>query len=445
VNVPVSRPFFGRLDGILGITSMPMMPRHRSLLALLAAALGVGLFACGRATMRSSTAGGAPEAQVEPVILSAPDTRYDGTVRIASIFPTIGRYALSGIQSANGARMAIEDLNRRGGIHGRKLKLLEYRTGSYFVDARQAAEKAVLEGGVLALVGSNSSSLSTPVAEVAEARHVVQVSNISTAEDLTWNPATGRERLNVFRVCGSDVVMGELLARFAAQELRARRAAVLYEVGRAYSALLAQSFIRAFRSAEAGRAAAEFFYLPLEIDFRPQLQQIQGFAPDVLFVPGDFTDATLVAGQAAALEVDAPLLGGDAWSNRLLFKRGHPAGPAFYADLCSPPAAFGERYRKQFGEDAEGCRAVLAYDAVLSVAEALKAVGPLSDRDLTADVAATRSRLRAALERVDFEGRTGRIRFDRHRNREGGMAIMEVVATSGGRFVPRPQGSLHVG
>jgi branched-chain amino acid transport system substrate-binding protein len=422
-----------------------MIPRHRLTWVLLAAALGASGLGCGRARERPAASAAASEPQVEPLIVSSPDTRFDGAVRIASVFPTIGRYALSGIQSANGARMAVEDLNRRGGVRGRRLKLLEYHTGSYFVDARYAAEKAVGEGGALALIGSNASSLSTPVAEVAEARGVVQVSNISTAEDLTWNPVTGRERRNVFRVCGSDTVMGALLARFAAEDLSARRVAVLYEVGRAYSALLAQSFIKAFQASGRGRVAAEFFYLPLEIDFRAQLRQVQGFDPDVLFVPGAFSDATLVAGQGAALGLDATLLGGDAWSSRLLFKRGRPAGPAYYADLCSPPGAFGERYRREFGEEAEGCRAVLSYDAVLAVAEALEALGPLSNRALTTDLATTRGRLREALERVDFAGRTGRIRFDKHRNREGGMAIMEVVPTKEGRFVVRPRTGEHVG
>lgn len=422
-----------------------MLPRHRFTWALLAAALGASGLGCGGPSDGPAKPGSASEARVEPLIVSSPETRFDGGVRIASIFPTVGRYALSGIQSANGARLAVADLNRRGGIHGRELKLLEYHTGSYFVDARYAAEKAVAQGGVVALIGSNASSLSAPVAEVAEARGVVQVSNISTAEDLTWDPATGRERRHVFRVCGSDTVMGALLARFAADELAARRVAVLYEVGRAYSALLAQSFIKAFHASSRGRVAAEFFYLPLEIDFRPQLRQVQAFDPDVLFVPGAFSDATLVAGQAAALGLDATLLGGDYWSNRLLFKRGRPAGPAYYLDLCSPPAAFGERYLREFGEEADGCRAVLSYDAVLAVAEALAALGPLSDRELTTGLAATRARLRDALERVDFSGRTGRIRFDRHRNREGGMAIMEVVPTKDGRFVARPRVRGHVG
>jgi branched-chain amino acid transport system substrate-binding protein len=285
-------------------------------------------------------------------------------------------------------------------------------------------------------VGANSSSLSMSIGEVAEAKGIVQVSNISTAEDLTWDPVKGRERRYVFRVCGSDTVMGALLAKFAAGHLHARRVAVLYEVGSAYSSRLAQSFAKSFTASARGRVAAEFVYLPREIDYREQLRSIKAFAPDVLFLPAFSADATLVARQAADVGLTATLLGGDGWSSKVLFGRAQPVGPAYYADLCSPPEAFREKYLRAYGEEPEGCRAVLAYDAVLAVARALDALGPLKDAELTGDLAATRERLRAALVRVDFVGRTGRIRFDAHRNREGGMAIME-LACGPEQCVPR--------
>ena len=409
-----------------------MLVRLRAprLLAGAVTLLGLALGACSSPRPSATSA---PAPRLEPVLLSNPDERQDGALRIAAVFPTVGRYALSGIQCVNGARLAVEDLNRRGGIRGRQVRLLEYHTGSFFVDAQHAADRAVRQGGVLAIIGSNSSSHSMSIAEIAERRGVVQVSNISTAEDLTWNPASGRERPHVFRVCGSDTFMSALLAQFAAERLQARRVAVLYEVGRAYSARLAQGFVKAFQATERGRVAEEFFYLPLETDFRPQLRAIRAFGADVLFLPGAFTDVTLVARQSARLGLDVTLLGGDGWSNRLLFQRAAPAGRAYYADLCSPPAAFGERYRRTFGDVAEGCRAVLAYDAVLAVATALERLGPLGEADLTSGLSSTRERLRETLTRVDFHGHTGRIRFDRHRNREGGMAIMEMAPGASGR------------
>ncbi|HEX6738711.1 MAG TPA: ABC transporter substrate-binding protein, partial [Vicinamibacteria bacterium] len=211
------------------------------------------------------------DSAVEPQVVAPAAPAPPGSVALAAVFPTAGRYALSGVQSLNGARLAVEDLNAAGGVAGRPLALLEYRTGSFFLDARQAARLAA-DAGALAIVGSNSSDLSMAIAQEAEARGLVQISNVSTAQDLTWDPATGLDRPFVFRVCSTDVVMGTLLAAFARQELGARRAAVLYEVGRPYSARLARSFLGRFRDPAAGRTAAEFAYLTLETDFRAQLR-----------------------------------------------------------------------------------------------------------------------------------------------------------------------------
>ena len=382
-------------------------------------------------------AGSAPaESRLEPVVLSVPVPPDDGSLPVAAIFPTVGRHALSGTQSMNGALLAVDDINRRGGVHGRRLALLPYPIGSYFLDARHAAGLAA-RAGVLAIVGSTSSELSMAIAAEAEAQGIVQVSNVSTAQDLTWDPVTGRDRPFVFRVCSSDVVMGAQLAAFARDRLGARRAALLYEVGRTYSAKLARSFLDSFRDPGGERVAAEFFYLTLETDFRSQLRAIREFRPDVVFIPGSFTDASLVALQAEGLGLRATLLGADGWSNPLLFKRGGPRRPAYFADLCPPLPAFGDNYRSEFGGEAQGCRAALAHDAVAAVANALQSLGPLEWEDLAGRLDETRRRLRDALARADFRGQTGRIRFDEHGDSRRGVVILAVEAPPGGRHAAR--------
>jgi branched-chain amino acid transport system substrate-binding protein len=381
----------------------------------------------------------AGSSRVEPFLAALPEGRVEGAVRLASIFPTIGRYAPSGIQSTNGVRLAVNDLNRDGGVHGRPLELLEYRTGSYFVDARHAADRASAASGALAIIGSNASSLSMAIAELAESRGIVQISNVSTAQNLTWDPSSGANRRFVFRVCASDVVMGAQLAAFARDHLEARRVAVLYEIGREYSAKLARSFIENFRDPASGHVTEELFYLPLETDFRDQLEAIETFGADVLFVPGAVTDSTLIAMQAEAMGVRPTLLGADGWSNPLLFSRGGPERPAFHSDHCYPPETFVERYRRVFGQDSHGCRAVLAYDAVLAVAEALKALGPLDETELRFRLDETRSRLRQALAEVEIEGLAGAIRFDGHGDSLRGVAVMRIERGPGG-YESRLQG-----
>ena len=172
---------------------------------LAAAVLALASAGCGAWGERAG-AGVAPE-RVDPLVLHPGEPPTPGALRLASVFPTVGRYAISGQQSLNGARLAVEEINRAGGVRGRFVELREYRTGSSFFDARHAAILAAAEGA-LAIVGSNSSELSMAVAEQAEAQRLVQVSNVSTAQDLTWEPETGLNREFVFRVCSSDVVMG---------------------------------------------------------------------------------------------------------------------------------------------------------------------------------------------------------------------------------------------
>jgi branched-chain amino acid transport system substrate-binding protein len=377
--------------------------------------------------------------RVDPLVLTPGVAPRPGVLRLAAVFPTVGRYAVSGLQSLNGARLAVEEINHAGGIHGRPIELREYRTGSYFVDARHAATLAAADG-VLGLVGANSSELSAAVAEEAEARGIVQVSNVSTAQDLTWEPETGRNRDFVFRVCSSDVVMGALLAEFALEELGARRAAVLYEVGRAYSAKLARSFIERFEAS--GQVPEEFFYLALETDFRPLLQRIAEYRPDVIFAPGSFTDATLIAAQAKALGLRTTLLGGDGWSNPLLFRRGGPPGEAYFVELCSPSAGFERRYQGVFGGETQGCRAILGHDAVQVLAAGLQSLGPLPDAALQDDLGATRLRLRDAVAATEVEGVSGAIRFDAHGDRRQGVALTAVERGIDGRPIALVRGWL---
>jgi branched-chain amino acid transport system substrate-binding protein len=406
-----------------------------------AVALAVAVLSLGCASPRGGSGDAASASdRVNPVVLPPGEAPAPRALHVAAIFPTMGRYAVSGMQSLNGARLAVDELNRAGGIGGRRVDLREWRTGSYFVDAQRAAVLAA-EDGALALVGSNSSELSAAVAAEAQGRGLVQVSNVSTAQDLTWDPQTGRNRSFVFRVCSSDVVMGALLADFALQKLGARRAAVLYEVGRAYSMKLARSFIDRYREAS-DRRPAEFFYLALETDFRPQLRLIADYRPDVLFVPGSFSDASLIAAQATALGLRVTLLGGDAWSSPLLFRRGSPPGAAYFAELCAPAPGFDRRYQAVFGEETQGCRAILAHDAVEVIAAGLRALGHLDDEALGAGLAETRRRLRDAVAEVRTAGASGPIRFDAHGDRRQGVALSAVEAGPDGRPVALARGWL---
>ncbi len=350
----------------------------------------------------------------------------DGALPIAAIFPTVGRYAVSGRAVAHRGAPRGRGPEPRGRY--RRPAAAARRVPHRQLLRRRAtgAPRLAVRDGALAIVGSNSSELSQAVAEESDAHGVLQITNVSTAADLTWDPKTGRVHPFVFRMCASDSVIGVLLADFARDRLAARRVAVLYEVGRTYSARLASAFLQRFSDPGAGRVTMEAHYLALETDFRPQLRLIKEFRPDVVFMPGSFPDATLMAVQARSLGLHATFLGGDAWSSPLLFQRGTPPGEAYYVELCSPAPEFDRRYEQVMGTEPPGCRAVLAYDAVRVIAAGLKQLGPLEDRAFGDGLDETRRRLRELVARSETEGVTGRVRFDERGNRRQGVALYAV-------------------
>ncbi len=113
----------------------------------------------------------------------------------------------------------------------------------------------------------------------------------------------------IFRVCFIDAYQGRVLSTFARRKLKASTAAILTDTRSDYSVGLADSFRAAFTAA-GGRIAAEAKYAEGDSDFSAQLTALRDFHPDVLFVPGYYTDAGLIARQARSLGLSATLLGG---------------------------------------------------------------------------------------------------------------------------------------
>jgi branched-chain amino acid transport system substrate-binding protein len=377
------------------------------------ALLALSLASCGGG--RSAEA--PPEPVTEPIFESRPVPSPEPTLKIASIFPTLGRYAISGEESHRGVQLAFEEEAASGSVHGREIEILYYRTGSEEKDVRAAAAEAEA-AGALAIIGSNASNLSQAIRDIAQIRGIPMISNVSTVPDLTWDPKRNRNREFVFRVCHNDRVMGRFLADFAREDLGAGKVAVLNDVSRSYSRNLAEGFIDRLASVSPAIEVRQYYYAEYETDFRAQILAIKKFDPDVLFVPGSFIDASLIAVQSTDLGLEATLLGGDSWSNRLLFSRGRPPGPSYHGDHWFVEGPFRDAYEARYGAEPNGGRAALAHDAFGVLVTALRNLGPLTDGDLGATtkqrLSRTRDRLRQALARSVYPGVTGTILFDEH-------------------------------
>ncbi len=138
----------------------------------------------------------------------------------------------------------------------------------------------------------------------------------ATASTITYDADTNTVHKNVFRSCFIDPFQGETMARFAAEELKATTAAVLYDNGDTYSTGVYEYFVAECKDLGI-EVVAEESYASGAMDFSGQLTNISTKNPDVLFLPVYYNDVALIATQAADAGVDAVMLGVDGWSSVL--------------------------------------------------------------------------------------------------------------------------------
>src|SRR5262249_37578437 len=193
-----------------------------------------------------------------------------------------------------------------------------------------------------------------------------------------------------------------------------------------YSVGLGEAFRQDF-TALGGRIVAEARYAEGDSDFSAQLTSLKPLAPDVLVIPGYYTDVGLIARQARSLRLSAVFLGGDGWDSPKLTEIGGLAIEGAYlsnhysAEDPSPTARqFIAAYTKRYGAEPDSI-AALSYDAARVLFDAMRRAGS-TDGPLVRDALATTH---------GFAGVTGTITMDSNRNPVKPAVVLKV---EGGRF-----------
>src|SRR5262249_414059 len=133
------------------------------------------------------------------------------------------------------------------------------------------------------------------------------------------NPAVTKKGDMIFRVCFIDPFQGFACAKFANKELKLSKAAVLFDQAAAYSVGLKDEFDKNFK-AMGGTITSEQAYTKGATDFNAQLTRIRETNPEIIFIPGYYSDVAKIALQARKLGMKMPLLGGDGWDSEELAK-----------------------------------------------------------------------------------------------------------------------------
>ena len=326
-----------------------------------------------------------------------------------------GALATFGQSTDNAIKMATDEINAKGGVLKKPVEIALEDDGSRAEQVPSAVLKLINEKNVLAVLGEVASSNSLAAAPICQSAGVPMLSPSST------NPKVTQVGDYIFRACFIDPFQGSVMAKFAGGDLKAKNAAIFTDVKSDYSKGLTEFFKKEF-TANGGKIVAEESYRAGETDFRAQLTNIKAQKPDVIYIPGYYTEVANIAVQARSLGIDVPLLGGDGWDSPKLFEIGRKAvNNCYLTNHYSPEnkapkvVKFVTDYKKKYGETPDALAAV-AYDAAYVMFDAIERAGGTDRAKLRDALAATK----------DFKGVTGTISMDKDRNAQKTIVVLKI-------------------
>lgn len=290
---------------------------------------------------------------------------------IATAGPMTGQYATFGEQMADGAELAVADLNEAGGLLGEPVELL---IGDDVCDPRQAVSVAngFVNEGVLFVAGHFCSGSSIPASQVYTEEDILQISPAST------NPAlTDEGGDNVFRVCGRDDQQGSIAAAHIAEFFPDTRIAVVHD-RTAYGKGLADAMVASLNELGVQEAMYQA-YTAGESDYSALVTRLNAEGIDVLYVGGYHTEAGLMARQMREQGMDTQLISGDALVTDEYWAITGDAGEGTLMTFGPDPRQFPtaaevvERFRAE-GIEPEGYT-LYTYAAIQTYAQAVEQVG----------------------------------------------------------------------
>ena len=333
-------------------------------------------------------------------------------IKIGFNIPLTGDIPKVGEGSKYAGEMLKEQLNKAGGLKvGNKTYKLEFvyqDNESKAESATAAALKLIAQDKVLAMIGPQSSKQAIPAGEVADANKTVMISPWST------NPKTTLNRPWVFRACFLDDFQGPVLAKFATQELKAKKAAILYDISSDYPKGLAEFFKEAFLKIHGpGSVVAFETFTTKDRDFSAQLTKIIASKADVIFTPQYYDEVPLIVKQAHELGWKKPILGSDSWGSAELMKLcGNDCKGLYFSTHYAAAGAKGatkefiDSYKAKYGYEPDDV-AALTWDAARLLLQAVQ-----NTKGLSGNPVKDRQAIRDQLAKIkDFNGITGKMTF----------------------------------
>lgn len=356
-----------------------------SFVALVSVAL---LAACGEVKSGGSNATGTKVA--------------DKTIKIGFNFEETGATAAYGTAEQKGAQLAVEEINKAGGIDGKKLEVVDKDNKSETAEAASVTTNLVTQSKVNAVVGPATSGATAAAVSNATKAGVPLISPSATQDGLTKN----QEYL--FIGTFQDNFQGKIISKYVTEMLKAKKV-VLYTDN---SSDYAKGVAKAFRNAYKGKIVADEKFVAGDTDFQAALTKMKGKDFDAIVIPGYYTEAGKIVNQARGLGIDQTIVGPDGFGDAKFVEQATPAAATnvYYVsgfttsgEMSEKAKKFIEAYKAKYKEE-PSMFAALAYDSVYMAAEAAK--GAKTSVDIKDNLAKLK----------DFDGVTGSITIDKDHN-----------------------------
>ncbi|HHX94704.1 MAG TPA: ABC transporter substrate-binding protein [Clostridia bacterium] len=347
----------------------------------------------------------------------------DDVIKIGVFQPLTGANAAGGELEKEGIELANKLYPE---VLGKKVELVIVDNKSDKAEAASAAARLIEKDNVCAIIGSWGSAFSISAGNIVKENEVPCVGASCT------NPLVTQGNDWYFRVCFIDPFQGTVMAKYAYNNLGARKAAIIQEVSNDYAVGLASFFKEEFTklTGDPNAVVEVSNYQTNDNDFTAQLGNVKAKNPDVIFAPGNFTESALIVKQGRQLGIDVPFIGGDTWEvQEFLDVGGAEVEGVVFSTFFDPSVTFTpesekflEAFKEEYPDREPAAVTALGYDAYILILDAIERAG-------SAEPAAIRD---ALAETKGFEGAAGVITLD-----ENGDAVKDAVikTVENGKFV----------
>lgn len=326
-------------------------------------------------------------------------------IKIGGGFALTGDESALDLPAANGAKLAVKEINAAGGVNGRPIELVIHDTQYKMDVTAQVCKQFVEQDGVVAVIGFTDTDSVLACGPVVKDAGLPFITAGATSPKIPQQVGD-----NTYLACFGDNVQAAVGAEYGLDKF-GKNAYLLWDKGVEYTTLLADYFKTRYTEA-GGTIVLEDQYDDKATDFSAQIAKIKALPkqPDFYFISAMPYNVGPVVKQFRDAGLTGPIVGGDGYDTPdILTVAGPAANDVYFTTHALMDAEGGTAgikkfmaaYKAEYGHDPENAFAALGYDTAYLMADAIKRAGSTDPKALLAAIQSTK----------DFPGITGKISY----------------------------------